>query len=88
MNYGLLDFVGNIGVALMMIAYLLLQLDKMKNGLLYSVVNAVGSSLVILSLLSNFNLSAFVMEAFWVLISLVGIVRHFLIRPTEAQSVQ
>jgi hypothetical protein len=88
MNYGLLDFVGNIGVALMMIAYLLLQLDKMKNGLLYSVINAVGSSLVILSLLTNFNLSAFVMEAFWVLISLVGIVRYFLVRPTQTQSVQ
>ena len=72
----------------MMIAYLLLQLNKMKNGLLYSVVNAVGSSLVILSLLTNFNLSAFVMEGFWVLISLVGIIRYFLVRPTEAQSAQ
>lgn len=85
MNYGVLDFVGNIGVALMMIAYLLLQLNKMKNGLVYSIVNAVGASLVILSLLTNFNLSAFLMEAFWVLISLIGIVRHFLLRPTEAQ---
>jgi len=85
MNYGVLDFVGNIGVALMMIAYLLLQLNKMKNGLVYSVVNAVGASLVILSLLNNFNLSAFLMEAFWVLISLVGIIRHFLLRPSEAQ---
>ena len=81
----MLDFVGNIGVAIMMIAYLLLQLNKMKNGLVYSVVNAIGASLVILSLLTNFNLSAFLMEAFWVLISLVGIIRHFLLRPSEAQ---
>ena len=36
MTYGLIDFVGNIGVALMMIAYLLLQLDKLSNGLVYS----------------------------------------------------
>ena len=88
MTYGLLDFVGNIGVAMMMIAYLLLQLDKLKNGLVYSVVNAVGASLVIVSLLANFNLSAFLMEAFWVLISLVGVVRHFILKPTQAQSLQ
>jgi hypothetical protein len=85
MTYGLLDFVGNIGVALMMIAYLLLQLNKLKNGLLYSVVNAIGATLVILSLLTNFNLSAFLIEAFWVLISLVGIIRYFVVRPSEAR---
>jgi multidrug transporter EmrE-like cation transporter len=81
MTYGLLDFVGNIGVVLMMVAYLLLQLNKLNNGLVYSVVNAVGASLVILSLLTNFNFSAFLMEAFWVLISIVGIVRHLRSKP-------
>jgi len=84
MTYGLLDFVGNIGVALMMVAYLLLQLDKLSNGLVYSVVNAVGASLVILSLLTNFNFSAFLMEAFWVLISIVGIVRHLRSKPVSS----
>jgi hypothetical protein len=77
MNYGLLDFVGNIGVVLLMIAYLLLQLNKLKSdSLAYSASNAIGASLIILSLLSNFNLSAFVMEVFWLLISFVGIFRY------------
>ena len=76
MKYGLLDFLGNIGVLLLMIAYLLLQLNKLSNGLVYSLVNAVGAGLIVLSLLSNFNLSAFLMEVFWVLISLIGIYRH------------
>jgi len=80
MNYGWLDVIGNIGVLLMMVAYLLLQLNKLSNGLLYSVVNALGASLVILSLLNNFNLSAFLMEAFWVLISIIGIYRHLRIK--------
>lgn len=75
MKYGLLDFVGNIGVAMMMIAYLLLQLNKLSAGLVYSAVNALGASLVVVSLLVNFNLSAFLMEVFWVLISFVGIYR-------------
>jgi hypothetical protein len=83
MKYGLLDFLGNIGVLLLMIAYLLLQLNKLSNGLVYSLVNAVGAGLIVLSLLSNFNLSAFLMEVFWVLISLIGIYRH--LRPKSVQ---
>ena len=77
MKYGLLDFFGNVGVVIMMIAYLLLQLNRLNNGLLYSSLNAIGAGLVVMSLLVNFNLSAFLMEAFWVLISFVGIYRHF-----------
>jgi len=77
MTYGLLDIVGIIGVVLLVIAYLLLQVGKLEGaGLMYSLLNAIGASLIILSLLVNFNLSAFLMEAFWVLISLIGIFRH------------
>jgi len=78
MNYGLLDFVGNVGVVILMVTYLLLQLDKLRsNDLSYSLLNAVGASLIVVSLLVNFNLSALLMEVFWVLISFVGIYRHF-----------
>lgn len=83
MRYGLLDFLGNIGVLLLMIAYLLLQLNKLSNGLLYSTLNALGAGLIVVSLLTNFNLSAFLMEVFWVLISLIGIYRN--LRPKPAQ---
>jgi hypothetical protein len=83
MKYGLLDFFGNVGVLLLMIAYLLLQLNKLSNGLLYSILNAAGAGLIVLSLLSNFNLSAFLMEVFWVLISLIGIYRHFRLRSVQ-----
>ena len=76
MKYGLLDFFGNIGVLLPMIAYLLLQLNKLSNGLLYSTLNALGAGLIVVSLLTNFNLSAFLMELFWVLIRLIGVYRH------------
>jgi len=83
MKYGLLDFLGNIGVLLLMTAYLLLQLNKLSNGLLYSILNAVGASLIVISLLTSFNLSAFLMEVFWILISLIGIYRH--LRPNPAR---
>jgi len=83
MKYGLLDFFGNIGVLILMIAYLLLQLNKLSNGLVYSTLNALGAALIVISLLTNFNLSAFLMEVFWVLISLIGVYRH--LRPGSAQ---
>lgn len=78
MNYGLLDFVGNIGVVVLMVTYLLLQLNKLRSdALAYSLLNAVGASLIVLSLLVNFNFSALLMEVFWVLISFIGIYRYF-----------
>ena len=88
MRYGLLDIFGIAGVILLVITYLLLQVNKLQSaGLLYSLLNAFGASLIILSLLDNFNLSAFLMEAFWVLISLVGVVRY-LRRPLPRPDVQ
>ena len=78
MNYGPLDFVGNIGVVVLMITYLMLQLNKLSSdALAYSVLNAVGAGLIVISLLFDFNLSALLMEVFWVLISFVGIYRYF-----------
>jgi len=78
MNYGLLDLIGNIGVVLLMTTYLLLQLNRLSsNGLAYSLLNALGASLIVISMVANFNLSAFIIEVFWVLISLVGIYRYF-----------
>jgi multidrug transporter EmrE-like cation transporter len=87
MNYGLFDLIGNIGVVLLMITYLMLQLDKLRSdGLAYSLLNAFGAILIILSLRVNFNLSAFIMEVFWVLISVVGIYRYFRLKALRSQT--
>jgi len=74
MNYTILDFIGNIGVFLIIFSYLLLQLKKIESGnIKYSLMNLFGASFVIISLLDNFNISAFVVEGFWVIISGIGI---------------
>jgi hypothetical protein len=87
MNYGILDFVGNIGVVVLVITYLMLQLSKLSSdGLAYSVLNAVGAGLIVVSLLFNFNLSALVIEVFWVLISLVGVYRYFRLRALRSET--
>ena len=65
----------------------MLQLNKIRSDeLAYSLLNAAGASLIILSLLVNFNLSAFIMEVFWVLISFVGIYRYFRLKALRSQT--
>jgi multidrug transporter EmrE-like cation transporter len=77
MNHVLIDVIGIIGVAIIVVAYLMLQLEKLKStDLAYSVMNALGASLIVASLIVDFNLSALLMEVFWVLISFIGIGRH------------
>lgn len=81
MKFGWTDFIGGIGVVILMITFLMLQLGRLESSrLLYSVLNAVGASLITISLIFDFNLSAFIMEVFWILISLVGIVRILRVR--------
>ena len=87
MKYGPLDFVGNIGVVVLVITYLMLQTNKLSSdGLAYSVLNAAGAGLIVISLLFNFNLSALVMEVFWVLISLVGVYRYFRLKALRSET--
>jgi len=77
MHYTWYDLAGNVGVSIIIGTYLMLQLGRLdSSGLAYSLLNAVGAALVVVSLTVDFNLSAFVVEVFWVLISAVGIVRH------------
>jgi hypothetical protein len=76
------DLVGFTGVVLIVVAYLLLQLNKLPSSApAYSLLNALGALLVIVSLLFDFNLAAFLMEAFWFLISLFGLLRPIISRP-------
>lgn len=76
MKYGWYDLAGNVGVAMMVFAYLLLQMGKLRiNDLSYSLANAIGAVLVLISLVYSFNLSAFLVEAFWLLISLFGLIK-------------
>jgi hypothetical protein len=60
-----------------MVAYALLQLDRLRSSAIsFSLINALGALLIMLSLVFNFNLSAFLMEFFWFVISLFGAIRR------------
>lgn len=81
MEYHFYDFVGNLGVALILSTYLLVQLRRMSaTGIRYIVANGLGAAFILYSLFFDFNLSAFIIEIVWLLISLVGLGRIYLER--------
>jgi hypothetical protein len=84
MDYAWHDLAGNMGVAMIVGTYLALQLERIRStALAYSVLNAVGAALIAVSLLVDFNLSAFLIEVFWVAISLIGIQRWWRARASR-----
>ena len=70
------DIVGLVGVSFIVATYFLSQIGRMSvNRPLYPVVNAVGALLILFSLYFTFNVASFVIELFWLAISIVGLVR-------------
>ena len=78
MNYEWYDVLGNVGVCLILGCYLLLQMNRLAaSELKFSVFKGLGAALILISLSYEFNLSAFFIELFWLLISLFGIVNYW-----------
>ena len=72
------DLIGLTGVGLLIITYALLQLDKIDpKGFWYSFNNLEVAILVTVSLIYTPNLASIVIEIFWFLISLYGVVMFF-----------
>lgn len=78
------DWVGYLGVALILLAYFLLQAHKLPgHGLVYQLMNVLGAFGVILSLSFSpgpINWPAFLMELAWIIIGVYGIVRGAAVR--------
>lgn len=78
------DFVGNLGVFLVLLSYFLLQLGRIESsGIRYSIMNAAGAVLICVSLYYSFNLSSFIIEICWFSISVYGIYRYWSNRDSE-----
>lgn len=70
------DVLGTIGVGCIVGAYLLLQLGSLQvEQLRYSLLNALGAGLILVSLRYSFNASAAMVEGFWLVISVFGVYR-------------
>ncbi len=68
------QWLGFVGMAFVVFAYLLLQTNKYTiHSLQYQLLNLVGAILLLISLCVHFNLGSFIIEIFWILITLYGI---------------
>lgn len=68
------QWIGFVGMAFVVIAYLLLQINKYTiKSLQYQLLNLVGAILLLISLFVHFNLGSFIIEVFWIIITLYGI---------------
>ena len=72
------DVIGLAGVVAIIIAYFLLQADRVRyDDYGYLLLNGAGATLILVSLVYAFNLAAFVMESIWVAISVYGAVKRW-----------
>jgi hypothetical protein len=81
MQFAWFDIIGSLGVGMIILTYVFLQLERLRStDLLYSLLNGAGAVLIIVSLVYSFNLPSFIVEFFWLLISLFGIGKYFVKR--------
>ncbi len=78
MIYHWYDIVGTLGVAVILIAYVLLQIGRLASERpAFSLLNGVGALMILISLYFDFNFSSFLMEFSWLLVSLFGVGKYF-----------
>ena len=75
------DAIGSFGALIVVAAYFATQMRVMNSeDLAFPLVNLIGSVLIVFSLLQNFNLASMLIEGFWIIISVVGIIQYYRLR--------
>jgi len=68
------QIIGFVGMVCIVYAYLLLQINKIdQKSLKFQLINLVGAILLLISLCVHFNLGSFIIEVFWIIITLYAI---------------
>ncbi len=71
------DLVGSIGTLIVTAAYFATQMRYLNSDdILFPVANLIGSFFMAYSLIYAFNIASALMELFWILISVAGIVNY------------
>ncbi len=71
------QIIGFMGMLFVVYAYFLLQAQKvLHNSLKFQTLNLIGAILLIISLLVHFNLGSFLIEVFWIGITIYGIIKN------------
>ena len=71
------NYIGLIGVIMVLTTYFLLQIGKLSvKNLSYSAANFVGSIFILFSLYYHWNFASVVIEFAWLLISAIGLYKY------------
>ena len=74
----MVDIIGILGVIQIVIAYTLLQGGFLTPySYIHSFLNLFGAIFILYSLCYNWNLSSFIIEVIWIIVSIIGIVIRF-----------
>jgi hypothetical protein len=74
----LYNAIGSVGVIVLLSAYFLLQTERLQAySLNYSLLYLLGSGMILISLLYDFNLPSFLIKLSWAVISMMGILPWF-----------
>lgn len=77
------NVIGTLGAAAIIFAYAMLQTARWEaTRLAFSCTNAIGAGFILISLAIEPNLPSIIIESFWLLISLLGILRWYKSRST------
>ncbi len=71
------QWLGFVGMIFIVYGYFLLQSEKLKStSIKFQLLNLTGAVLLIISLFVHFNLGSFLIEIFWIIITLYGIYKN------------
>ncbi|XOB63312.1 CBU_0592 family membrane protein [Campylobacterota bacterium DY0563] len=71
------QLIGFLGMVFVVVAYFLLQTEKKKiTSWTYQVLNLIGAILLLISLFVHFNLGSFIIEIFWIIITILGMYKN------------
>ena len=77
------DIVGLTGSALFVAAFIYANHAAKLDKLWFNLINLVAAAMLLVSLWINFNLAAFVLEAVWAAIALIGLISALRARRAE-----
>ncbi len=72
------QWIGFIGMIFIVWAYFLLQANRYGiDSLYYQLLNLIGAILLLISLFVHFNLGSFIIEVFWIIITIYGMYKNY-----------